>query len=340
MLKSTCKCILALLIIAAIVGNAGIAEASIQWYPQPNFPSIDEFVDWLETVDAANFQSGRFESGIVAWRNRDEIFIPYFNNPGINIAQVAVIPHAGGMMVHFIHSTPVGLSQITVRATIANPQFIHVYEARGIGAYYTASRRGEFDVVYVSEKTITARDMQTDELVNRTISYAYVETTASSAFTMFIMDGFELGITYRNPMVTKFFNDLVWDTTPITYRPPITRAIRFTIGSNDLTIAGVPHTIDVAPFIDPVYERTMIPLRAVSEALGAHAQWIPEIQLAIISTIDGQLHNVMIGEPLPDRMGLPVLYQGRVFVPLRYVADILGADTRWDEANAAVYVYR
>jgi len=345
-------CIVVATILFVTIGTYVELEASTPLYEQPRFSSIEEFIEWVETVDATNFQSGRFESSLQYWRNRGEVFIPYFSNPDITIARVAVIPmYVSGtverMMIHFVHSTPVGLSQITVRMTNIDPRYIATYEARGIGAYYTASRRGEFEVAYVSEKTITARDSQTGGIVERSISYAFIDGLDASnpfAFTMFIMDGFELGLTYRNPLVAEYFGDLVWDRAPITYRPiqpprpPVLQTIRLAIGSTVYTIDDAPHESDVAPFIDPAYDRAMIPLRVVSEALGANVDWIPTTRTVWID-MPGASYQLIIDTPLPGGMGVPVLYQDRVFVPVRYVAEILGATPRWDGSNAAVYIY-
>ncbi|MGA8575649.1 MAG: copper amine oxidase N-terminal domain-containing protein [Candidatus Cybelea sp.] len=49
------------------------------------------------------------------------------------------------------------------------------------------------------------------------------------------------------------------------------REISLTIGSTQATVGGNPETIDVAPFI--VAETTFVPLRFVSQALGASVNW-------------------------------------------------------------------
>ncbi|MCL2357910.1 MAG: copper amine oxidase N-terminal domain-containing protein, partial [Defluviitaleaceae bacterium] len=99
------------------------------------------------------------------------------------------------------------------------------------------------------------------------------------------------------------------------------------------------HTNDVAPFIDLAHNRTMIPVRAVSDALGAEIDWIAQTGTVQIYT-DAGMHQLTAGSPLPDGMGVPVSLQGRVFVPIRYVAEVLGATVRWDEVNSAVYIYQ
>jgi len=116
--------------------------------------------------------------------------------------------------------------------------------------------------------------------------------------------------------------------------------IRFVVGQTAYSINDFTHVNDVAPFIDPAHDRVMIPLRAVSEALGARVEWIQETLSVEIFTTAG-VTTLYVGVPLPDSMGTPVLLQDRVFVPLRYVAETLGAlDIRWDEDNNAAYVYQ
>jgi len=60
------------------------------------------------------------------------------------------------------------------------------------------------------------------------------------------------------------------------------RAISLQIGSTQATINGQPQTLDVAPFI--VGASTFVPLRFVSEALGASVDWNETDHLVSIST--------------------------------------------------------
>jgi len=116
------------------------------------------------------------------------------------------------------------------------------------------------------------------------------------------------------------------------------RVIRFVMDNLVYTINGTPRTNDVEPFVNQAYDRVMIPLRAVSEALGAEVQWERETRTVLITTTDGT-QSLVVDLPLPDGMGTPIIVQDRVFVPLRFVAELLGAEVRWDGANRAAYVY-
>jgi alpha-tubulin suppressor-like RCC1 family protein len=124
---------------------------------------------------------------------------------------------------------------------------------------------------------------------------------------------------------------------PIT--PAATSTLRFAIGSASFTNNGISVTSDVAPFIDPATNRTMIPLRAIAEGLGAIVDWDDATRTVHIFR-NGEMVSLTIDMPLPDGMGTAIILNGRTFVPLRYVSEILGAEVHWDEANQAVYIYQ
>ena len=113
--------------------------------------------------------------------------------------------------------------------------------------------------------------------------------------------------------------------------------IRLQINNPVYTINNTPHTSDAAPFIDPTYNRTMVPLRVVAEALGAQVTWQNETRTVIIVRNTTTL-SLPIGQPLPAGMGAPLLSNDRTFVPIAYIANTLGASTHWDEVNRAVYI--
>jgi hypothetical protein len=77
------------------------------------------------------------------------------------------------------------------------------------------------------------------------------------------------------------------------------------IGSTQATINGQPQTIDVAPFI--IGASTYVPLRFVSEALGAGVQWDEADRLVAITTTGGQTG------PPPDT-GAPSYAEGSDWV--------------------------
>ena len=115
-------------------------------------------------------------------------------------------------------------------------------------------------------------------------------------------------------------------------------AMRLSIGSVVFTRLGEILQNDVAPFIDPANNRTMVPLRIIAEGMGASVRFEDSIRTVFITNGAAEAH-LTIDYPLPSGMGTPVIINDRTFVPLRYVSEILGAEVRWDEGTRAVYIY-
>jgi|GEM_PF-2585421 len=118
----------------------------------------------------------------------------------------------------------------------------------------------------------------------------------------------------------------------------IETVLRFVIGDTIYTRNGVAQpALDVAPFIDAAAARTMVPIRAVSEGLGATVTWNRETRNVTIIRGDVTL-VINVDSELPDGMGTPTIIDGRTFVPLAYVSEQLGATVDWDGTAQAVYV--
>jgi len=121
--------------------------------------------------------------------------------------------------------------------------------------------------------------------------------------------------------------------TPASTQPP---TLRFEIGQTNITANGTPATADAAPFIHE--GRAMIPLRLIAESLGATANWNESTRTAEITSGTTTI-TLNPDTPLPGGMGMPMIVNDRIFVPTRYVSEMLGAQVRWDEVYRAVYVY-
>ena len=112
--------------------------------------------------------------------------------------------------------------------------------------------------------------------------------------------------------------------------------MRLTIGSLEYYLNGEILLSDVAPHI--AQNRTLVPIRIVTEALGGTPRWDGSNRVAYLYFDDVTLRLPM-GTALPDGLGMPVMLSNRVFVPLRYVSQFIGARVFWDAANRAVYVW-
>ncbi len=112
--------------------------------------------------------------------------------------------------------------------------------------------------------------------------------------------------------------------------------IKMTIGSIEMSENGRAFYNDVAPVI--VDNRTMVPIRVITELLGGTADW-NEATKEVTLTINGKEIKMTVGVVLEKYGVAPVIINDRTYVPIRFVADELGAETSWDEAAKTVTIY-
>ena len=112
--------------------------------------------------------------------------------------------------------------------------------------------------------------------------------------------------------------------------------IKMTIGSIEMSENGRAFYNDVAPVI--VDNRTMVPIRVITELLGGTADW-NEATKEVTLTIDGKEIKMTVGVVLEKYGVAPVIINDRTYVPIRFVADELGAETDWEEAAKTVTIY-
>ncbi|MDR1541273.1 MAG: copper amine oxidase N-terminal domain-containing protein [Clostridiales bacterium] len=110
----------------------------------------------------------------------------------------------------------------------------------------------------------------------------------------------------------------------------------FTSGSTEYTKNGESQNSDAAPYIASD-GRTMVPLRFVAEALGAEVNWSSESRTATIE-LTGKTLNIQVDQQLPNDLGVAVISSDRLFVPVRYVSEELGAVVDWDEETQTITI--
>ncbi|WMT42048.1 copper amine oxidase N-terminal domain-containing protein [Paenibacillus sp. D2_2] len=100
---------------------------------------------------------------------------------------------------------------------------------------------------------------------------------------------------------------------------------------------------DAQPYVDK-NNRVQVPVRFVSEALGAKVGWKNKTQevtiehsgTKVILTINKKAYKVNESTKLMDTAALTK--SNRTFVPLRFVSEALGAKVKWDSANYTVEI--
>ena len=114
-----------------------------------------------------------------------------------------------------------------------------------------------------------------------------------------------------------------------------TKTIVLQIGSTAVIVDDQAIINDVAPVIRN--DRTLVPIRVITEALGGQVAW-NEAAKEVTLTINGKEIKMTIGKTLEKYGVAPVIIGDRTFVPVRFVADELGAVTTWDDATKTVTI--
>ncbi len=115
------------------------------------------------------------------------------------------------------------------------------------------------------------------------------------------------------------------------------------VSSKNAQINGVNTTLDVAPFIES--NRTLVPIRVISDALGASLAWDGnkkqvtyttancEVKLIIgnkTALINGQQANMDVAAKLVNN---------RTMIPLRFVGEAMGARVDWMAETKTIEIY-
>lgn len=101
---------------------------------------------------------------------------------------------------------------------------------------------------------------------------------------------------------------------------------------------------DAKPYIDPVTSRTMVPIRFISEKMGAKVEWDEPNQIVKIDR-NGKQITLKIGDMGYEwgerRFGIDapaVIKDGRTFVPLRAISQAFEVYVKWDGSQHLVIV--
>lgn len=111
-------------------------------------------------------------------------------------------------------------------------------------------------------------------------------------------------------------------------------------------IDGEQMIFDVNPFIEN--DRTLVPMRAIFEAVGANVQWDAENRTVHAVRVEGErVSGISLQIDSTDafvnseKMVLDVpakIKDDRTFVPLRFVIEALGEKVEWDGEEYAVII--
>ncbi len=118
--------------------------------------------------------------------------------------------------------------------------------------------------------------------------------------------------------------------------------LKMTLGKTEYTVNGETKVMDVAPIIRK--DRTMLPVRYVAEALGASIGWDGSTSTATLTTADTEV-RITVGAESAIVNGQTVtldspafIESSRTYMPVRFVAEALGASVAWDAPTSTATI--
>lgn len=129
-------------------------------------------------------------------------------------------------------------------------------------------------------------------------------------------------------------------TPNVPQQAPAANSVNVTVNGN-----AVQWT-DATPFIDE-HSRTMVPLRAVADAMGLDVNWDANAREAsfasrgktIIFPIDSNTARAGDGSSIQMNTAA-VVVSGRTYAPIRYMAEFFGYQVDWDAATRTVIIQK
>jgi uncharacterized repeat protein (TIGR02543 family) len=161
-------------------------------------------------------------------------------------------------------------------------------------------------------------------------------------FVATLEDGTIVGGSYNAATGEFTFATSVSGNFEISYVENLKR-LSIQIGGNAITdlCGNAPtQTMDVPPMI--VDGRTLLPVRFLSDALGANVGW-NDATREVTLTVDGRTLVIPIGSNTPElsALGMEVpaqIIDGRTMVPLRFISEFFDAIVSWDETTRTVEI--
>jgi hypothetical protein len=126
---------------------------------------------------------------------------------------------------------------------------------------------------------------------------------------------------------------------------PTAKTVTLTIGKTSMDVNGLAVALDAAPVLQN--GRTLLPIRALIEVLGGKVTWNATTRAATV-TLNGRTVSVTIGNPIGLVGGkkvpidavnakvVPIIINGRTFLPLRFIAENLGLDLTWEPVSRTI----
>jgi len=119
------------------------------------------------------------------------------------------------------------------------------------------------------------------------------------------------------------------------------------VGYSNFTVDGFPYTMDSPPII--INNRTLLPIRAVIEAIGGIVQW-NDSERKVTIILNNNTLELWIGKNIARVNGVnklidsintkvvPIIINRRTMLPLRFIVENLGCDVQWDGTTKTITI--
>jgi hypothetical protein len=198
-----------------------------------------------------------------------------------------------------------------------------------------------------NENTITVSGTATDKesgISKVNVNGISVTVSSSGSFST------KLNLTEGNNRITVIAIDnsenQTTKTINVTYSKQV-KMIILQIGNSTFTVNGVSNNLDSPPIIKN--SRTLLPIRAVVEALGGTASWDASTKKVTV-TLGSNTIELWIGKSIAKVNGIdtsidstnskvvPEIINSRTMLPLRFVTENLGCDVQWDGTTKTITI--
>lgn len=179
----------------------------------------------------------------------------------------------------------------------------------------------------------------------------------SKTFTVKPNSGYKISVVKvdgvsKGPVSSYTFTNIISDhTIEAVFEqivvPPSPRVVVLQIGRSTFTVDGRMTNLDSPPVIKN--GRTLVPIRAIIEALGGSVTWDGTARKATV-TLGNTSLELWIGKSSATVNGtttpidwtnakvVPEIINGRTMLPLRFVTESLGATVGWDQSTQTITI--
>jgi hypothetical protein len=127
--------------------------------------------------------------------------------------------------------------------------------------------------------------------------------------------------------------------TPSTYKA---KEIKFKVGTDTFYVDSIEKKFDVVPYIKD--SRTYVPVRFVTESLGASVEWNGETrevtirseEAVIVMTIGSK--TVLVNNTKYNLDVAPEIVNDRTMLPIRCIAEYLNCEVNWEASTSSVII--